>query len=76
MPRPYKLKNGPFIGWMAVILSFAMITLYMPGMPSALVWPYEWAIVIGWTVLGVVFYAWAKMLERSEAADVAEAASN
>ncbi len=76
MPRPYKLNNGRSIGGMAVILSFAMITLYMPGMPSALVWPYEWAIVIGWTVLGVVFYAWAKMLERSEAADVAEAASN
>ena len=29
--------------------------LYLPGSPSALVWPEEWAIVLLWTGLGAAF---------------------
>ncbi|GBC62905.1 APC family permease [Desulfonema ishimotonii] len=65
MPRPYKIPCGNFVGWMAVILSFGIICLYLPGFPSALVWPFEWGIIIGWTALGIVFYIWAKLLESS-----------
>ena len=28
----------------------------MPGMPSALIWPYEWVIILVWTLLGAVLY--------------------
>ena len=28
--------------------------LFMPGMPAALVWPYEWLILIAWWGLGLV----------------------
>jgi amino acid transporter len=66
MPRPYKIKHGKFVGWTAVILSFGIICLYLPGFPSALVWPYEWAIIIGWTLLGLIFFAWAKISEKGE----------
>ncbi len=59
MPRPYKVKYGKTVGVIAAVLAGAMATLYLPGTPAALVWPYEWAIVIGWFVLGGVFLAFA-----------------
>jgi amino acid transporter len=61
MPRPYKVKHGKAVGTMAVILSGLIIILYLPGAPAALVWPYEWIIIIGWSILGAIFYAWAKV---------------
>lgn len=60
MPRPYKIKGGNFVGFIAVIMSLGIAILYMPGMPSALSWPYEWGIIFGWALLGIVFFVWAK----------------
>jgi amino acid transporter len=60
MPRPYMVKKGVLVGSIAVLLSGACIFLYLPGAPSALV-SYEWAIVLGWFILGGTFYAWARM---------------
>ena len=54
MPRPYVVRNGPYIGIAALVLSLGIAVLYMPGSPAALVWPYEWAIVIGWVLLGAI----------------------
>lgn len=59
LARPYKVKNHRFIGGMAILLSSFMLILYMPGMPSGLSYP-EWMIIGLWTLLGVVFYAYAK----------------
>lgn len=56
MKRPFYLKAGKPIGWAAVIMSVGVGILYMPGMPSALIWPYEWIIVLVWAILGVIFY--------------------
>jgi len=56
MERPYRVRSGPIIGWVALILSLAIATLYMPGSPAALVWPYEWMIVLAWVLLGAVMY--------------------
>lgn len=54
MDRPYKVRNGKIVGWVALILSIGIAALYLPGSPAALVWPYEWMIVLGWIVLGAV----------------------
>ncbi|MDA0679173.1 MAG: amino acid permease [Proteobacteria bacterium] len=54
MDRPYKVHNGKIVGWVALILSLGIAALYLPGSPAALVWPYEWMIVLGWIVLGAV----------------------
>jgi len=54
MDRPYRVKRGRLIGRTALILSMGLAVLYMPGSPAALVWPQEWAIVGGWTALGLV----------------------
>ncbi|WP_158555816.1 hypothetical protein [Peribacillus glennii] len=32
-------------GRIAVLMALGITVLYMPGMPSGLVWPYEWVIV-------------------------------
>ncbi|MBU2359175.1 MAG: APC family permease [Alphaproteobacteria bacterium] len=60
MPRPYLVPYGRVVGWAAVILSAALGVLYLPGMPSALIWKAEWLIVGGWTIAGVIFWAIAR----------------
>lgn len=60
MKRPYKVRNGTIVGWVALILSIGIAGLYMPGSPAALLWPYEWAIFIGWALLGVALYRAAR----------------
>lgn len=54
MPRPYSVRNGRVIGYAALVLSLGIAVLYLPGSPAALVWPYEWAIIIGWILLGAI----------------------
>ena len=59
MPRPYRVRYGTFVGYTAFILSLGMMVLYLPGSPSALVWPHEWVILLSGAVVGAVFYLWA-----------------
>ncbi len=70
MPRPYRIKAGKTVGVIAMLLSFGMAMLYMPGAPAALVWPYEWAIMLGWWILGGVLLVWTKL--ASGKVDLAE----
>ena len=60
MPRPYRAPAGQFVGWAAVILSTALAILYLPGMPSALIWPAEWLIAGLWIGLGAIFWTMAR----------------
>lgn len=52
MLRPFKAGNSNIVGWLAVLLSIGFIILFFPGMPAALIWPYEWVIFAGWWVIG------------------------
>lgn len=67
MPRPYKIKAGKLVGIIAILLSLGMGILYLPGSPSALAWPHEWIILLLWTLLGIVFYVWAKLAYKEKA---------
>lgn len=60
MVRPYKVPYGEQVGWAAVVLGGGLAVLYMPGFPSALVWPAEWIIAGGWIVIGAVLWALAR----------------
>ena len=64
MSRPYKVKHGKLVGTIAVIMCVVLAIMYLPGSPAALVWPYEWGILIAWTVLGSVFFVWAKVANK------------
>ena len=52
LPRPYRTRAASVVGWLAVTATVFFILLYLPGSPSALVWPEEWAIVLVWSGLG------------------------
>lgn len=56
MERPFKLKYGLLLGWIGGISSVLMASLYMPGMPAALIWPQEWLMVLVWFVGGAYMY--------------------
>jgi amino acid transporter len=65
MPRPYRLRHGTLAGSLAVAISFGFLLLYLPFSPSALVWPHEWAIVLGWIGLGIVAFVTGKRIYPS-----------
>lgn len=54
MERPFRAPAGPFVGGAALVLSLGLGVLYLPGMPAALAWPAEWAVVGLWWLLGAV----------------------
>lgn len=56
MPRPFRVPYGRLVGWLAVIMSILLGMLYMPFSPSALLWPYEWIVVLVGSLVGLVFY--------------------
>jgi amino acid transporter len=56
MPRPFRLRHGVLIGWLALLGSLGLLALYLPGSPSALLWPVEWGMVGGWFLLGLAYY--------------------
>ena len=55
LSRPYRTPVPLVVGWLAILTTVFFILLYLPGSPSALVWPAEWAIVLVWVALGVLF---------------------
>lgn len=61
MPRPFRVPAGRTVGALAIVMSIGLLLVYMPFSPSALAWPQEWAMVLGWIVLGVVVW----MLRRT-----------
>ncbi len=54
MDRPFRTPAGPVVGVVALVLSLGLAVLYLPGMPSSLVMPYEWVIVGLWWLVGLV----------------------
>jgi hypothetical protein len=44
------------VGALALLATIFFAILYMPGSPSALVWPHEWLILLFWALLGIVFF--------------------
>ena len=55
MKRPYKVKFPKLVGTMAVILTGAMLILYLPGLPSGFS-KEELIIAALWILLGIVCY--------------------
>ncbi|MBT6247360.1 MAG: APC family permease [Gammaproteobacteria bacterium] len=58
MPRPFRVRYGKWVGRAALLLSCALFCLYLPGSPAALLWPYEWVMVLAGSMIGLAFYLW------------------
>jgi amino acid transporter len=56
MERPFRVSHPQLVGLGAVLLALGLISAYLPGSPSALVWPYEWVTISIWTVLGILMF--------------------
>ena len=56
LPRPFRVRYPRTVGGIAIVLGAAFLSLYMPFSPSSLAWPYEWAMVIGWAVIGLAVW--------------------
>jgi len=54
MDRPFRTPGGATTGVIAVVLATGIGILFLPGMPAALIWPYEWAILLAWAAAGLV----------------------
>lgn len=76
MNRPYRVPGGYLTGGIALLLTTGFVTLYLPGGPSALLWPYEWLIVLLWSVLGVVLYVLSRDRPADSPREVAEKIRN
>ncbi len=60
LKRPYRVFSPHVIGPLATTATIIFICLYLPGSPSALVWPQEWAIILLWIVLGIFLFSIAR----------------
>src|SRR5699024_4892261 len=59
MARPLRIGGtgcgGEIIGWASIILTGALFSVYLPGMPSALGWQ-PWLIFAIWWGIGALFF--------------------
>jgi amino acid transporter len=59
LERPFRVKYGKAVGYGAIVLSVLLLSAYLPWSPSALIWPYEWLMILVWSVLGgLLFFAY------------------
>ena len=64
--RYYKIRNGKMVGTGAVISALFFLFWYTPFSPTALLWPYEWALVFAWGALGVIFILLSMIADRKQ----------
>ncbi len=72
MERPFKATGGLWLGGFGVIASLGMASLYLPGMPAALVWPQEWLMVLAWFTLGALSYQFVYLPQKNKVFDITD----
>lgn len=68
LARPFKVAKGSAVGWGAVLLSLALLSAFLPWSPSALLWPYEWSMILGWAVVGLLCFVFFQGRRRAQRA--------
>jgi amino acid transporter len=53
LARPFAVRAPRLVGGTAIVLALGLLSLYLPTSPASLVWPHEWAMVLGWSALGL-----------------------
>jgi APA family basic amino acid/polyamine antiporter len=66
LQRPYVAPGGKLLGYVGILGSVSILVLMVwPNSPVALVWPFEWAIFLSFSVLGLL--AWFFSAKSREA---------
>ncbi|MCB1686561.1 MAG: APC family permease [Pseudomonadales bacterium] len=65
LPRPFRVSHPRLVGYGGLLLALALITAYLPGSPSALIWPYEWMTITIWSLLGIALFIRYRLRTRS-----------
>ncbi len=61
LERPFRTPGGVVTGFVALGLVILVIAIpLIPGTPVSIVWPYEYAVLAFWIVLGAVLYRLSK----------------
>ena len=60
MERPFFVRHGKIVGILAVIMSGFMVVMYIIPNTGATLVSQEWAIIVAWVVLAVVFAIYSK----------------
>lgn len=68
MERPFRTPGGVPTGIVAIVLATGLGAMFLPGMPAALVWPYEWLILLGWVAVGAFLVSRVPKVARGEGA--------
>ena len=56
MERPFKVPHGIAVGRIALLLASLLLLVFLPWSPAALIWPYEWLMVLIWSGLGLLIW--------------------
>ncbi len=56
MPRPYRVKHTASLYLGAIIAGLLVVLMIFPGSPAQLEWPLEYALFVGWMLLGLLGY--------------------
>ena len=72
LKRHYYIKKGRAVGVGAAVIATFFLFWYTPFSPNALLWPYEWALVLAWVIMGVFFSCISKISGRKERITKAE----
>ncbi len=55
--RPFITPGGKILGYIGMVGSIGILfVMVFPNSPVALVWPFEWAIFLTFSILGIVFW--------------------
>lgn len=55
--RPYRAPGGKVLGYIGIVGSLCILFIMVyPKSPVALVWPFEWAIFLTFSILGLAFW--------------------
>ncbi|MGB4840403.1 MAG: amino acid permease [Saprospiraceae bacterium] len=66
LDRPYKAPGGSILGLIGIAGSLTILLLMVfPNSSVALVWPFEWAIFLTFSVLGILFWIFSTKSRNS-----------
>jgi APA family basic amino acid/polyamine antiporter len=59
LPRPFRVSHPRLVGYSAILLAVAFLSVSLPWSPAALGWPHEWGMLGAWALFGAMVFGTA-----------------